>query len=83
MIASVRKEDKLQFITARADSKADLQYHIFTLTFDGKLSTVINKEQKIHRVLDVGTGTGIWAIDFGLYYPISGAQFEWLTLSSR
>ena len=36
------------------------------MTFDGKLHTApIPKEQQLHRVLDVGTGTGIWAIDFG------------------
>jgi ubiquinone/menaquinone biosynthesis C-methylase UbiE len=33
------------------------------LTFDGKLSFA--PFDKIHRVLDVGTGTGIWAINFG------------------
>jgi ubiquinone/menaquinone biosynthesis C-methylase UbiE len=25
----------------------------------------MDKDKQIHRVLDVGTGTGIWAIDFG------------------
>jgi ubiquinone/menaquinone biosynthesis C-methylase UbiE len=36
------------------------------LTFNTKLFTApIPKEQQLHRVLDVGTGTGIWAIDFG------------------
>lgn len=36
----------------------------------GKLFTApIPKEQTLHRVLDVGTGTGIWAIDFGDEYP--------------
>jgi cyclopropane fatty-acyl-phospholipid synthase-like methyltransferase len=37
---------------------------------DGKLYTApIPKEQKIHRVLDVGTGTGIWAIDYADEHP--------------
>lgn len=44
---------------------------MLTLTFDGKLSTCIDKDTKVNRVLDVGTGTGIWAIDFGLSYHIS------------
>jgi ubiquinone/menaquinone biosynthesis C-methylase UbiE len=36
------------------------------LTFGGKLFTSpIPKEKPLSRVLDVGTGTGIWAIDFG------------------
>jgi ubiquinone/menaquinone biosynthesis C-methylase UbiE len=33
----------------------------------GKLFVApIPKEQKLHRVLDLGTGTGIWAMDFGI-----------------
>jgi hypothetical protein len=40
---------------------------LFTLTFDGKLHIAPIEEMKggIHNVLDIGTGTGIWAIDFG------------------
>jgi ribosomal protein L11 methylase PrmA len=49
---------------------------MFALTFGGKLSTVIDKSQKLHRVLDVGTGTGIWAIDFGLYSTTTFPNFE-------
>ena len=45
--------------------RLDLQHHLFTLTFDGALFICpMAKEKKIHRVLDVGTGTGIWAINF-------------------
>jgi methylase of polypeptide subunit release factors len=40
------------------------------LTFEGKLFTaLIPQEKQLHRVLDVGTGTGIWAIDFADEYP--------------
>jgi ubiquinone/menaquinone biosynthesis C-methylase UbiE len=42
------------------------------MTFGGDLFTSNIDEKKVHRVLDVGTGTGIWAIDFGTYCkPIS------------
>jgi ribosomal protein L11 methylase PrmA len=38
---------------------------MWLLTLDGKLSLApIGKN--VNRVLDVGTGTGIWAIDFGM-----------------
>lgn len=40
------------------------------MMLDGKLYTApIPKDQKIHRVLDVGTGTGIWAIDYADEHP--------------
>jgi hypothetical protein len=52
------------------------------MTFDGRLSTIIDKDQKINRVLDVGTGTEIWAIDFGLQYPIVIIETKFLTLFS-
>ncbi|KAF4308157.1 S-adenosyl-L-methionine-dependent methyltransferase-17 [Botryosphaeria dothidea] len=42
--------------------RLDMHHHISLLMLDDKLSMApINKPQ---RVLDVGTGTGIWAIDF-------------------
>jgi ubiquinone/menaquinone biosynthesis C-methylase UbiE len=37
---------------------------MFLMTFDSKLVLCPIGEQ-LNRVLDVGTGTGIWAIDFG------------------
>jgi len=48
-----------------ADMK-DLQHHLLLLNYDGKLFICpMDKDKQIHRVLDVGTGTGIWAIDYG------------------
>lgn len=41
----------------------DLVHHIYSLILDGKLCLApINENPQ--RVLDLGTGTGIWAIDF-------------------
>lgn len=41
---------------------------MYQLMLDGKLITApIPKEQQLHRVLDLGTGTGIWAMDFGAH----------------
>lgn len=43
----------------------DLNHHVFTMLYKGNLCRApINKPA---RVLDVGTGTGIWAMDFGEY----------------
>ncbi|KAJ0324947.1 hypothetical protein COL5a_007447 [Colletotrichum fioriniae] len=59
----------------------DLQHHIFDLSFDGKLglSPPNEPESNIGRVLDLGTGTGIWAMDFGDEHP--GAEVTGVDLS--
>ncbi|KAF6810757.1 methyltransferase domain-containing protein [Colletotrichum musicola] len=51
--------------------RLDLQHNLFLLTFNDQLGTApINTNgASIGRVLDVGTGTGIWAIDFGEEHP--------------
>ncbi|KXX78597.1 Phosphoethanolamine N-methyltransferase 1 [Madurella mycetomatis] len=53
--------------------RLDMQHHVFYLTFDGALYTCpAGKEGKpMRRVLDAGTGTGIWAMDFGDEHPES------------
>ncbi|KAM5527186.1 hypothetical protein FOXYSP1_20455 [Fusarium oxysporum f. sp. phaseoli] len=49
----------------------DLQHHLFLLTFDNKLGLAPPNlpGSNVERVLDVGTGTGIWAIDFADDHP--------------
>ncbi|EON69643.1 hypothetical protein W97_08903 [Coniosporium apollinis CBS 100218] len=52
--------------------RLDLQHHMFLLTFDNKLCLCpIPQDKQLHRVLDVGTGTGIWAMDFADDHPES------------
>lgn len=41
----------------------DLQHHLFLLTLDGKLG--LAPVSQPNYVLDIGTGTGIWAIEYG------------------
>ncbi|KUJ10126.1 S-adenosyl-L-methionine-dependent methyltransferase [Mollisia scopiformis] len=54
------------------NDRLDLQHHMYCLMLDGKLTTApIPKDQQLHRVLDLGTGTGIWAIDFADEHPES------------
>ncbi|KAL2145880.1 hypothetical protein VTI28DRAFT_5962 [Corynascus sepedonium] len=42
----------------------DIMHHTLTLILDGKLYKAPLDMTKVQKVLDVGTGTGIWAIDF-------------------
>ncbi|TVY81903.1 Secondary metabolism regulator [Lachnellula suecica] len=53
----------------KEQDRLDLFHHVFNLLFGGKLfhAPVDNPQ----RVLDVGTGTGIWAIDFADQHPSS------------
>ena len=43
----------------------DLLHHIYNLILDGEIHIAPIKDPQ--RVLDIGTGTGIWAVDFAEY----------------
>jgi SAM-dependent methyltransferase len=48
--------------------RLDLQHHLFLLTLRGALHlSPLRKD--VQRALDIGTGTGIWAVDFADQYP--------------
>jgi hypothetical protein len=52
----------------------DLQHHLFLQTFDKRIYTCPaghDKSKPLGRVLDAGTGTGIWAVDFGTVRPLT------------
>ncbi|KAI3572312.1 S-adenosyl-L-methionine-dependent methyltransferase [Fusarium oxysporum f. sp. albedinis] len=55
----------------RENERLDLQHHLFLRTFDNKLGLAPPNlpGSNVERVLDVGTGTGIWAIDFADDHP--------------
>jgi ubiquinone/menaquinone biosynthesis C-methylase UbiE len=45
-------------------NQTDLQHQLMLLTLNTKLH-LAPVDMNIHNVLDVGTGTGRWAIEFG------------------
>ncbi|MCJ1367644.1 hypothetical protein MMC16_006778 [Acarospora aff. strigata] len=52
----------------KQNDQLDICHHTFLLLFDGKLfQAPIGSDPQ--RVLDVGTGTGIWALDFADQFP--------------
>ncbi|KAF5001984.1 hypothetical protein FDECE_10786 [Fusarium decemcellulare] len=50
--------------TYHSMSEGNLQHHIWRIQFDGKLALSPGIDDA-KRVLDIGTGTGMWALDFG------------------
>ncbi|KAM5364364.1 hypothetical protein ACJZ2D_011561 [Fusarium nematophilum] len=46
----------------------DIIHHFLLLSLEGKLF-LAPLDKSVHSVLDIGTGTGIWAIDFADEYP--------------
>ncbi|KAK3985306.1 Phosphoethanolamine N-methyltransferase 1 [Cladorrhinum sp. PSN332] len=53
--------------------RLDMQHHVFLLSFDANLylSPAGRDGKPLRRVLDAGTGTGIWAVDFADEHPES------------
>ncbi|KAJ4025670.1 hypothetical protein NW752_003144 [Fusarium irregulare] len=54
----------------RQRDSMDITHHSLTLLLDGELTLAPIKDGPM-KVLDVGTGSGIWAIDFADAYPSS------------
>ncbi|KAK2765305.1 methyltransferase domain-containing protein [Colletotrichum kahawae] len=55
----------------RETSRLDLAHQIWLLTINDRLGIAppCDKGSTVGRVLDIGTGSGIWAIDFGDEHP--------------
>ncbi|CCE28850.1 uncharacterized protein CPUR_02539 [Claviceps purpurea 20.1] len=64
----------------------ELCHHCLTILLDDRLFLAPLEKDKIHRVLDVGTGFGIWAIEFADQFPnasvvgtdLSPCQPQWV-----
>ncbi|CCE35196.1 uncharacterized protein CPUR_02127 [Claviceps purpurea 20.1] len=69
----------------------ELSHHVLTILFDDQLFLAPFETKTIHRVLDVGTGSGIWAIEFADRFPnasvigtdISPCQPQWVPPNVR
>ncbi|OKL64355.1 hypothetical protein UA08_00971 [Talaromyces atroroseus] len=49
--------------------RLDMQHEIFLITMNRRLYYSPLSRDNLHNVLDIGTGTGIWAIDFAHDHP--------------
>ncbi|KAK1777731.1 S-adenosyl-L-methionine-dependent methyltransferase [Copromyces sp. CBS 386.78] len=47
----------------------DIAHHTWTVILDGKLYNSPLEKKNIQKVIDIGTGTGMWAIDFADEFP--------------
>lgn len=50
------------------NDRMDMMHHLFTLIINGELHVAPIGENP-QRILDLGTGTGIWAIEMADMYP--------------
>ncbi|CCE28043.1 uncharacterized protein CPUR_01517 [Claviceps purpurea 20.1] len=63
-----------------------LNHHYLTILFEDQLFLAPLENDKIHRVLDIGTGSGIWAIELADQFPnasvigtdLSPCQPQWV-----
>ncbi|KAL1609406.1 hypothetical protein SLS59_001772 [Nothophoma quercina] len=53
----------------KEQDRLDMSHHMCLLLLDDKLHLAPLPEDRAIRILDIGTGTGIWAMDMGDKYP--------------
>jgi methylase of polypeptide subunit release factors len=54
----------------KEQDRFDLHHEIIRLAWDSKLHEAPITDS--HRILDIGTSTGIWTIDVADQYPMAG-----------
>ncbi|KAK3947035.1 S-adenosyl-L-methionine-dependent methyltransferase [Pseudoneurospora amorphoporcata] len=75
----------------KANEMLDIIHATMVMLFDGKLYTSPLNDNEIKNVIDIGTGTGVWAIDFADDHPnctvigtdISPIQPSWVPPNAR
>ncbi|TQN66701.1 putative methyltransferase tdiE [Colletotrichum shisoi] len=68
--SSIRDYRRENGRTYHSVSDGNMQHHCWQLTWDDKLC-MSPKKDGANRVVDVGTGTGIWAMDYGESFRMS------------
>lgn len=66
-ISKVKDNDFEETNTSRIP--LDVQHKVWKLVMDGDLAWAPIRETELLNVLDIGTGTGEWAIDFAELHP--------------
>lgn len=68
----------------REQDRLDMIHHMFKLALGGKLFLAPIENGPL-RILDIGTGTGIWAIEAGTisHFPAAVLQNQLTSLRSR
>lgn len=64
--------------------RLDLQHHIFRMLLDGGLTHTILPDDKPLEIIDIGCGTGIWAIEMGDAFPnatIRGVEYVFIPVA--
>ncbi|KAI8270132.1 Secondary metabolism regulator LAE1 [Colletotrichum sp. SAR 10_98] len=64
----------------KENERLDLQHNLMLLTLHEKLGLAPPNDQdfRVQRVLDVGTGTGLWAIDFADEHPDAEISLQFI-----
>ncbi|RPA81276.1 methyltransferase family protein [Ascobolus immersus RN42] len=68
---SNRRPDLMLPNDKEEEERLDLMHHLWNLVLDGKLYCCPTTPRNDGRVLDLGTGTGLWAIAYGEEHPDS------------
>ena len=66
----------------KEQDRLDMHHEILLQVMKGELLLAPLKDP--HRILDIGTGTGIWAVDVGDKFPaaeVIGTDLRYLTTS--
>ena len=68
-LAAPKQEMRVADLTQNELDRLDLQHHVVNLLLNGELHLAPLQDPK--HILDIGTGTGLWAIEMADRFPNS------------